>query len=84
MLLTFTTPAVEAGATTGGIPGGIPGETTGGTIVIRKDYQLQIGIDGTVVGAYQTTNYPSELFGLPAAATAALTKTVEFTGQRVQ
>ena len=96
MLLTFTTPVLEtetvAGSATatategipGGISGGIPGESTGGTIVIRKDYQLQVASDGSVVGAYQTTSYPSALFGLPAAPTAALTQTIEFTGQRVQ
>ena len=96
MLLTFTTPVLETGTVAGsatatateGIPGGIPGEisgrSTGGTIVIRKDYQLQVAGDGSVVGAYQTTSYPTDLFGLPAAPTAALTQTLEFTGQRVQ
>lgn len=68
MLITFTVPATDTGEVT----------------VTRKDYQMQIDGNGTVVGAYHTTHYATDLFALPAAPTAALTQTVEFTGQRVQ
>lgn len=68
MLITFTVPATDTGEVT----------------VTRKDYQMQIDGNGTVVGAYHTTHYATDLFALPAAPTVALTQTVEFTGQRVQ
>ncbi len=68
MLLTFTDLATD----------------TAGATVIRKDYQMQIDGNGTVVGAYHTTHYATDLFALPTVPTATLTQTVEFTGQRVQ
>lgn len=54
------------------------------TAVIRKDYQMQIDSNGHVVGRYQAAYYAADLFtSLPPPA-AAMTQTVEFTGERVR
>lgn len=52
--------------------------------VLRKDYQMQVDGNGHVMGVYHITYYAADLFANLPLPTAAMTQTVEFTGQRVK
>ena len=54
------------------------------TEVIRKDYQMQVDGNGHVVGRYQATYYAADLFTSIPPPAAAMTQTVEFTGERIK
>lgn len=54
------------------------------TEVIRKDYEMQVDSNGHVIGRYQATYYAADLFTSIPPPVAAMTQTVEFTGERIR